>query len=105
MNVLVESAAGYALFALSQTDSISLESLPTTFPAVQKQLSLLSFLPFRNAAHALENINAVSEGVVHPHLKELVVLNCVGKELGVGEPHLAGMIKGETGYVFLIGFG
>jgi len=66
--LLNESAAGYSLFEVAQSEEIgarSREFLETVSDIYRfsKLVKLVSFSPFKNAAHALENINDVSEGV------------------------------------------
>lgn len=66
-------------------------------------VSLVSFIPFKNAAHALENMMDISEGILNPHLKAFLEMNLpkAGKksklQLGVFEPNLGGAIKAEMG--------
>ncbi len=45
------------------------ESAVTDAAAFQSVVSLVSFQPFKTAADALENVNAVSEGVATDRLK------------------------------------
>jgi nucleolar protein 56 len=66
-HVLFEAASGYALFEVKQHEEIGAKT-----KAVQdalgdlhkfgKVVQLVSFSPFKSAAHALENANDVSEG-------------------------------------------
>ncbi|CAE6440195.1 unnamed protein product [Rhizoctonia solani] len=81
-HVLFESASGYGLFTVKQ----------------QEMVELKSFMPFKSAAHALENINDVSEGVCNDYLKNMLELNLPKHSkkspviLGVSEKNLAGSI-------------
>jgi nucleolar protein 56 len=65
--LLNESAAGYALYEVTESEEIGsrtrefLEKLSDIY-AFSKLVKLVSFTPFKNAAHALENINDISEG-------------------------------------------
>ena len=69
-HALFETASGYAIFEVKFKEDIGSRS-----KAVQdsvddlakfgKMVSLVSFSPFKSAAHALENINDVSEGQSH----------------------------------------
>lgn len=67
--LLSESAAGYALYQVVQSEEIGartkefLESL-SDISTFSKLVKLVSFSPFKNAAHALENANDVSEGPI-----------------------------------------
>lgn len=75
--VLYESALGYTLFKGQEFEDIGAE-LETVQAAVQnlaefgKICKLHAFIPFSSAQDALDNINAVSEGVVHPKLKSFL---------------------------------
>jgi nucleolar protein 56 len=65
--LLNESAAGYALFEVRESEEIGsrskefLESLLDLY-AFTRLVKLVSFSPFKTAAHALENANDISEG-------------------------------------------
>ncbi|TPX33838.1 hypothetical protein SmJEL517_g03307 [Synchytrium microbalum] len=108
-HVLYETASGYALFERLQSEEIGRE-LDQVQAAAQdlskfgRFIKLVSFIPFKTAAHALENLNDVSEGVMNPYLKAFLEQSMpkVGKKssvkLGVGEKNLAGAIKAELGY-------
>ncbi|KXS18317.1 nucleolar protein 5A [Gonapodya prolifera JEL478] len=107
MFILFETASGYALFERVAGDEVGME-LDEVQEAVKdlarfgRYLKLKSFAPFKSAAHALENINDVSEGIVNAHLKSFLELNLPGKkskvQLGVFEKGLAGAIKADLGY-------
>ena len=66
-HVLFESASGYAVFEAKLAENIALKSAAMQ-SSVQdlskfgKMVGLVSFMPFKSAAQALENINDVSEG-------------------------------------------
>ncbi|RUS14282.1 hypothetical protein BC937DRAFT_94057 [Endogone sp. FLAS-F59071] len=107
--VLFETASGYALFERVQSEEIGakLEEVQKTvldLARFGKMIKLKSFAPFKSAAHALENANDVSEGVVNDHLKAFLEMNLpkpskkVKVELGVSERNLAGSIKAVLGY-------
>jgi nucleolar protein 56 len=66
-HVLLETASGYGVFESKLYEEIGSRTADVqksidNFQKFQKMVSLVSFLPFRNAAHALENANDVSEG-------------------------------------------
>ena len=66
-HVLFESASGYAIFEVKQHEEIGAKSkgVQDTFSDISlfgKMVQLISFSPFKNAAHALENANDISEG-------------------------------------------
>lgn len=104
--MLYEHAAGYALFDVKEAEVIG-ASLDTVQEAVKdvskfsKSMVLISFMPFKNAAEALQNCNDVSEGVCSEALKNFLDTNLPKKSkkraLGVAEKNLAGAIKQECG--------
>eukprot|EP00037_Helgoeca_nana_P006609 m.60790 g.60790 ORF g.60790 m.60790 type:complete len:499 (-) comp17484_c0_seq1:232-1728(-) len=75
--LLHEAALGYALFEGEEFEDIG-ANMDTVQAAVQdlakfgKICKLHAFIPFSSAQDALDNINAVSEGVVHPKLKSFL---------------------------------
>ncbi|KAJ3196702.1 snoRNP complex protein nop56 [Irineochytrium annulatum] len=110
MLVLFESASGYALFERIQSEEIGQDLEDVQQAALDlakfgRYVKLKSFVPFKSAAHALENLMDVTEGVVHEHLKAFLEMNMPAKskksasvQLGVEESTLAGQIKKELGY-------
>ena len=65
--LLSESATGYALYEVTESEEIGArtrEFLETIndISRFSNFVKLVSFVPFKNAAQALENINDVSEG-------------------------------------------
>lgn len=66
-HALFESASGYAVFEVNLVEDIGAHT-EAAQASIQdlakfgKMVTLMSFSPFKNAAHALENINDVSEG-------------------------------------------
>ena len=111
-HVLFEGASGYAIFTVSMQEEIgaktkAMQDVVNDYNVFSRMITLASFLPFTSAAQALENANDVSEGVLNPHLKNLLslVVPSSGKGnksssrvlLGVSERGLAGAIQGETG--------
>ncbi|KAI8926480.1 hypothetical protein BC831DRAFT_456315 [Entophlyctis helioformis] len=78
--ILVELAAGYALFERIESEEIGIELEDVQKAIVelsrfQSIIRLKSFAPFRSAAHALENAMDVSEGVLNDHLKAFLEMN------------------------------
>ena len=66
-HALFETASGYAIFKVNFKEEIGSRSKAVQdsvddFPKFGKMVSLVSFSPFKSAAHALENANDVSEG-------------------------------------------
>ncbi|KAI0104733.1 pre-rRNA processing nucleolar protein-like protein Sik1 [Nemania sp. FL0031] len=102
--VLYESATGYALFkVVHQQNDVALRMEETKQAAedlakLGKMLSLTSYAVWRSAAEALENIHAISEGLVTDYLKSTLELNIPSSKkskvvLGVADKGLAGNIK------------
>ncbi|KAL8206441.1 UNVERIFIED_CONTAM: snoRNP complex protein nop56 [Gekko kuhli] len=106
LHVLFEHAAGYALFALRQAEEVAL-LLPQVEGSVLnlgKFLSLVrlvAFAPFKSAQSALENINAVSEGLLHEDLRLLLETHLPAKRkkavLGVSDAKIGAAIQEELG--------
>jgi nucleolar protein 56 len=75
--VLFESAAGYALFSILESDEISnlvaeVQNGHSDFSKFQRIVKMISFLPFLTAESALENINAISEHELTEELKVML---------------------------------
>ena len=66
-HALFETASGYAVFEVKLHDAVgslekAVQSSIDDYSKFSKMVSLVSFAPFQNAAHALENMNDISEG-------------------------------------------
>ncbi len=124
-HILFESASGYAIFEVKLREEIAAmtEAVQNSIQDLgkfKKMVSLMSFSPFKNAAHALENANDISEGVsssshaffliltlvagtVNEDLSALLELNLSKPKggssivLGISEPILANSIKSPVG--------
>ncbi|XP_067090575.1 nucleolar protein 56 isoform X2 [Osmerus mordax] len=107
LHVLFEHAAGYALFAVKEVEEIGM-LLPQVEDSVlcigkfNGMVSLAAFFPFKSAQAALENINAISEGVVHADLKLFLETNLsmAGKKkamLGVSDSKIGAALQEELG--------
>ncbi|XP_019942304.2 nucleolar protein 56 [Paralichthys olivaceus] len=105
LHVLFEHAAGYALFAVKEVEEIGM-LLPQVEESVlnlgkfNSMVSLAAFFPFKSAQTALENINAISEGVVHADLKLFLETNLSlsGKKkavLGVSDAKIGAALQEE----------
>ncbi|XP_069833188.1 nucleolar protein 56 [Dendropsophus ebraccatus] len=104
LHVLFEHAAGYALFAVKEVEEIGM-----LLPQVEESLlnigkfssvvRLVGFSPFKSAQSALENVNAISEGILHEDLKLFLDTNMPAKRkkalLGVGDPKIGAAIQEE----------
>ncbi|KAL8574230.1 snoRNP complex protein nop56 [Nucella lapillus] len=102
--VLFEDAVGYALFQVKEFDEMALlaprvEECILDLAKFNSLVKTVHFAPFRSAVHALENINCVSEGVVHEDLKVMLVAHVpkssksVKVLLGVSDTKLAASIQ------------
>ncbi|XP_075049767.1 nucleolar protein 56 [Mixophyes fleayi] len=104
LHVLYEHAAGYALFSVREVEEIGM-----LLPQVEESLlnigkfnnivKLAAFSPFKSAQSALENVNAISEGVLHEDLKLLLETNMPAKKkkalLGVSDSKIGAAIQEE----------
>ncbi|XP_023481994.1 nucleolar protein 56 isoform X1 [Equus przewalskii] len=107
LHVLFEHAVGYALLALKEVEEISLllpqvEECVLNLGKFHNIVRLVAFCPFASSQVALENANAVSEGVVHEDLRLLLETHLPSKKkkvlLGVGDPKIGAAIQEELGY-------
>ncbi len=103
---LFEHASGYALFKVKEFEEIGsataeVEASVADVSAFQSVVSLVAFQPFKSAADALENVNAVSEGVATESLKVFLQGNLPKKlkkvTLGVLDAKLGGIVAEEVG--------
>lgn len=103
--LLHETAYGYALFERQESDEVGqmtpdMQEALADGSRVAKMVKLRAFSPFKSAAHALENANDVSEGLVNESLKDFLKENMpvaskkkTVVQLGVLDRTLAGNIK------------
>ncbi|KAM6163787.1 LOW QUALITY PROTEIN: uncharacterized protein ACDL77_020479 [Rhynchocyon petersi] len=107
LHVLFQHAVGYALLALKEVEEISLllpqvEQCVLNLGKFHNMVRLVAFCPFASSQVALENANAVSEGIVHEDLRLLLETNLPSKEkkvlLGVGDPKTGAAIQEELEY-------
>lgn len=102
--LLHETAYGFALFERQESDEVAqfTPEMQEAFADVarfSKMVKVRAFTPFKSAAHALENINDVSEGVLNDFLKSFLTENLPTSskkkvlQLGVLDKALAGSIK------------
>ncbi|TCD68349.1 snoRNP complex protein nop56 [Steccherinum ochraceum] len=107
-HALFESSSGYAIFEVKLHEKIGSSSKDVgdaidDLSKFGKMVSLLSFSPFKSAAHALQNANDVSEGIVNEHLHSLLELNLTKASkkspvsLAVWDPPLGASIKQALG--------
>ncbi|CEF70244.1 FI04781p [Strongyloides ratti] len=99
--VLFEHALGYVLFRVKEFEDIGM-ALPQVQEAIldpKKFMSIINveaFDPFKNTEAALDNCNAISEGICHPDLVTFLEANLPKKKskvtLGCGDNRLAGSL-------------
>ncbi|XP_054472767.1 nucleolar protein 56 [Anoplopoma fimbria] len=105
LHVLFEHASGYALFAVKEVEEIGMllpqvEESVLSIGKFNSMVSLAAFFPFKSAQGALENMNAISEGVVHADLKLFLETNLPlsGKKkvaLGVSDAKIGAALQEE----------
>ncbi|XP_059087007.1 nucleolar protein 56-like [Tigriopus californicus] len=103
-HVLFEHASGYALFTVKEFEEIASLTAEVTralsdVSAFNGILNLVAFYPFKSAAEALANINAISEGMASEELKIFLQANLPKKLkkvlLGMQEPKLGAFLAEE----------
>ncbi|XP_076815539.1 nucleolar protein 56-like [Clavelina lepadiformis] len=105
--VLYEHASGYALFHVQEVEDIgallpTVEKAITDFSLFASTVKLVAFSPFKSSTNALDNINAVSEGILHDDLKLFLQTNVPKNkkgnvQLGIGDTRISATIQEETG--------
>ncbi|CAB3397379.1 unnamed protein product [Caenorhabditis bovis] len=100
--VLYEHAIGYALLKVKEFEDAGLvaqevdSALADGYKFTQI-VELSSFDPFKNTEAALENCNAISEGLAHPDLTNFLVKSLPKKKkhvvLGINDSKLAGSLS------------
>ncbi|GBN06638.1 Nucleolar protein 56 [Araneus ventricosus] len=99
--ILYEHAAGYALFMTEQQEEGILNEIKKRVSDLEKFKEIchfVAFQPFKRGRDALENINCISEGILHSHLEEFLENSFPKKKkkkhvLGVEDAQLASSIK------------
>uniref|UniRef100_A0A3Q3WM60 Nucleolar protein 58/56 N-terminal domain-containing protein n=1 Tax=Mola mola TaxID=94237 RepID=A0A3Q3WM60_MOLML len=99
------TCCGYALFAVKEVEEIGMllpqvEESVLSIGKFNSMVSLAAFFPFKSAQAALENMNAISEGVVHADLKLFLETNLPlsGKKkavLGVSDAKIGAALQEE----------
>ncbi|XP_045780666.1 nucleolar protein 56 isoform X2 [Maniola jurtina] len=102
--VLYEHSAGFALFRVSEFEELAaflpqVEESVTDLQRFNSVVTLIAFQPFKSAVLALENINAISEGIL-PEDLNLFLEGALPKRkkrgkctLGVSDPKLGAAIS------------
>lgn len=99
--MLYEHAAGFALFKVTQFEEVAvllpqLESSVTDLAKFNSLVKLVGFSPFKTAVSALENVNAISEGILPQDLALFLDGAITSKEkvtLGVADAKLGAAIN------------
>ncbi|XP_018318840.1 nucleolar protein 56-like [Agrilus planipennis] len=106
--VLFEHAAGYAIFQVKEFEEIGMflpqvEASVTDLSRFNSVVKLIGFSPFKTAVAALENINAISEGILTEDLQHFLDITIPkgGKKskptVGVSDPKLGAAIAESLG--------
>jgi len=96
--ILFETAPGYALFKVNEAENIgsmveSMQESMQSYESFAKVVSLAAFLPFHTAEQMLDNMNALSEGLLTDDLKSFITTYVPrDSTLGVVEDKLASAI-------------
>jgi len=99
--ILFETAPGYALFKVNEAEDIgsmveTMQESMQNFQTFSNVVSLAAFLPFHTAEQMLDNMNALSEGVLTEDLRGFITTYVPrDKTLGVVEDKLASAIADE----------
>jgi len=97
MYVLFEHASGYVLVHCEQTDDIN-EMKAHDWAQFSQQVKLKGFKPFTSAANALDNMNAISEGLMHDDLRAFLTDQLPkGQSVGINDSRLLQVVKEELG--------
>lgn len=72
--VLYEHASGYALFRVKEFEEVGafitqVEQSSLDLSKFNSVVKLIAFTPFSSGLNALDNLNAISEGILHDDLK------------------------------------
>ncbi|CAG2123044.1 unnamed protein product, partial [Medioppia subpectinata] len=107
--VLFEHASGYGLFRVKEAEDVSkfvphVQSIQTDPIKFQSIVELIAFSPFKSGTNALDNINSISEGIVHEDLHLFLETNVPKSSkkakvvLGVADSRIGASIQEVLGY-------
>ncbi|KAJ5070888.1 nucleolar protein [Anaeramoeba ignava] len=106
--ILFESSIGYAIFEKLEMEEIAqtaeeVQKVIINVQAFSKLVKLKSMIKFSSPDEALENMNFIKEGLIHPTLinfleNNLSIYNKKGFQLGVVDNKLATEIHDKLGY-------
>lgn len=107
--VLFEHASGYTLFRVKEFEEVGM-----FLPEVEKSIKnfshfcsivqLVAFMPFKNASNALDNMNNISEGILHQDLQLFLETNLPKPSkkktvtLGIGDAKIGAAIQETLSY-------
>lgn len=106
LHVLYEHASGYSLFRVKEFEELGallphVEASVADLSKFNSIVDLVAFLPFKSGTNALDNINSISEGILHEDLRLFIETNVPAKKkkveslLGVADPKLGSAISEE----------
>jgi len=80
LHILYEHASGYSLFRVREFEEIGMnipqvEASVVDLSKFATVVKLVAFHPFQSGINALDNINAISEGLVHDDLRTFLDTN------------------------------
>src|SRR4051812_31326345 len=102
--ILYENAAGLCLFESKARDDIAIKEIQASIAELGRfstMMILKAFAPFPSAEAALDNMNAITDGVLSPFLQSFLEQNMPRVQsktkvtLGVQEARLGGTIQEE----------
>ncbi|KAL5016120.1 hypothetical protein ScPMuIL_005709 [Solemya velum] len=108
MYVLFEHASGYALFRVREFEEVSIllpkvEQSVTDLSKFMSVVKLVAFSPYKSGTNALDNMNSISEGLLHEDLRLFLESNVPkpGKKetviLSVSDAKIGAAINEELG--------
>ncbi|KAI0209461.1 Nucleolar protein 56 [Lamellibrachia satsuma] len=108
LHVLYEHACGYALFRVREFEEVGIlqpevEQSVLDLARFNTVVKLAAFAPFKSGANALDNMNSISEGVLHEDLRLFLETNVpkstkkLKSVVGVGDNRIGGAISEELG--------
>lgn len=106
--VLFEHASGYGLFRVKEFEEVAtfipeVEKSTNDVSKFQSLVKLLAFSPFKSGTNALDNMNSISEGLLHDDLQVFLESNVPkgGKKdkvvVGVSDAKIGAAITEELG--------
>jgi nucleolar protein 56 len=108
--VLFEHASGYSLFRVKEFEEIGalveqVEESVLDLSKFNSVVKLIAFAPFTSGLNALDNLNAISEGVVHDDLKLFLDTNLPKSkresklQLGVSDSKISSALNDALGLI------